>query len=219
MPDWTLVFNDDLTFSSRTEEVILESLTSPEFVYEAAYNSPMIRVGTLNHSELLPELGWTNIDRYPVLRGKKFVELSPGINETYKLSFVPNVDPYFVLILTLKIWVPTMPLSRAGTVSLAVPKSTNATSSVVDASTDLTVLLTANPNRKGASILNSSTASLSLKLAAIGDPASAAEVLATEAVTVTLGPLDYYEVPYAYTGLIGGVWEAENGAAFVTEFV
>jgi hypothetical protein len=211
MSKWSLIFDNVLTFNTRSEESIIDSLNSSHLVYEAAYNSPLPRVGTLIHSESLAELDWTVIDRYPISRGKRLLELSPGVNDQYKLSFVPSVEPCFSLVVTLKLWVPTMPLSRVGasvTVTPLTSASVNASS--VAAEDEPVVILAANSNRKGASIINASTATLYIELGA--------SVSSTDYV-VDLHQGDYYEVPFGYVGLIMGVWSEQVGNAYVREFV
>jgi hypothetical protein len=70
-------------------------------------------------------------------------------------------------------------------------------------------ILAANANRLGATIMNDSTKTLFLKLAA--GPASATSYSAK----LLAGA--YYEVPASYTGIITGLWAAANGFAYVTE--
>lgn len=72
-------------------------------------------------------------------------------------------------------------------------------------------LLTANTARRGAIITNTDANALLVNLA--GGTASASSY------SVRLAQNATYEVPYGYTGLITGIWEADGaGAALVTEF-
>lgn len=72
-----------------------------------------------------------------------------------------------------------------------------------------TQLLAANAERIGATIYNDDAgATLKVKL---GTTASATSF------TVPLGPGDYYEVPYGYTGRIDGIASAATGTARITE--
>ena len=81
-------------------------------------------------------------------------------------------------------------------------------SNVASSATNVTVLA-ANANRKGAIIVNDSTAYLYLKFGATAT---------TSSYTVKLYPDDYYEVPEpVYVGIIDGIWSAANGSARVTE--
>lgn len=87
--------------------------------------------------------------------------------------------------------------------------SGTATHANVSASASNVTLLASNASRKGATIYNDSTAVLYVKLAATASSTS---------YTTQLLPNGYYEVPFAYTGIIDGIWAAANGAARVVEF-
>lgn len=91
---------------------------------------------------------------------------------------------------------------------LAYRPNTTTLANVTAAASD-TLVLAANLNRIGATVQNDSTALLYLKLGASG--------ASTTSYTVKLKSQDYYEVPYGFTGVIYGYWEAANGAARVTE--
>lgn len=73
-------------------------------------------------------------------------------------------------------------------------------------------ILAANAKRKGASIANTSTAILYLKLG--GGTATA-----TTAHTVQMAANTYFEIPFGYTGAVTGIWAAANGSANVAEFL
>lgn len=98
------------------------------------------------------------------------------------------------------------PLVSAFTTPL--PAATSAVTSVTAAASD-TSLLSANALRKGASVFNDSTATLYLSLAATA--------ASTTAFTIKLAAGAYYEIPFAYSGAVRGIWSAANGAARVTE--
>ncbi len=74
--------------------------------------------------------------------------------------------------------------------------------------TDSVSLLAANYNRKGTTIWNKSTANLYVELGATAS---------TWAFTARVGAGGYYEVPFTYTGVISGIWDAANGSALVRE--
>lgn len=103
---------------------------------------------------------------------------------------------------------PLFPHAQAATVQPVTSSTANATT--VPSATASTTLLAANSNRKGATIYNSSTATLSLELGATAAAATA---------PIVMLPSDYYEVPFGYTGQISGIWSAANGNAIVREFV
>jgi hypothetical protein len=94
------------------------------------------------------------------------------------------------------------------TVLGGVAPTATATLSNTSGSASNVTLLAANSSRKGAAIHNDSTAILYVKLGATASATS---------FTVAMGPQDYYEVPYDYTGKIDGIWSSATGAARVTE--
>lgn len=86
--------------------------------------------------------------------------------------------------------------------------STAGAFTAVPAAVNAPALLAANSARKAATIINNSTATLSISL---GSDATANHY------TVQLGNGDYYEVPGKFTGVVSGIWSAANGNAFITE--
>jgi len=86
--------------------------------------------------------------------------------------------------------------------------TTGTNSSVAGAAAD-TLILASNVNRKGATIYNDSNAKLYLLL---GTTAASLTNF-----TVTLSKDAYYEVPFAYSGQIRGIWASASGFARVTE--
>lgn len=88
------------------------------------------------------------------------------------------------------------------------PNSSNVTS-VADSATSVQ-LLASTTSRQGATITNTSSATLYVKL---GTTAS----LSSFTVPIVTGA--YYEVPFGYTGRIDGIWASDpgDGAALITE--
>lgn len=88
--------------------------------------------------------------------------------------------------------------------------STSPTVTAVSDTASSTTLLASNTSRKGATIVNDSSARLYVKL---GTTAS------TTSYTISLGQHDYLEVPFSYTGRIDGIWASDpnDGGARVTE--
>lgn len=88
--------------------------------------------------------------------------------------------------------------------------STSSAYSTVAATTTSATLLAVNANRAGATIFNASSATLYLKL---GAGAS------TSSFTIPMNSGGYLEVPYAYGGVITGVWASADpsGFAAITE--
>lgn len=102
-----------------------------------------------------------------------------------------------------------VPLYSSGGV-LQPPTSATATPTTVPSAIASTPILVANAARKGATVWNDSTATLYLDLDA--------EVSLIN-YAAKLGPGDYYEVPFGFTGALAGIWSAANGNALVREFV
>jgi hypothetical protein len=86
--------------------------------------------------------------------------------------------------------------------------TTGTNSSVAGAAAD-TLLLASNVNRKGATIFNDSNAKLYLLLGTT--------VSSLTNFTVVLSKDAYYEVPFAYSGQIRGIWASATGFARITE--
>jgi len=102
-----------------------------------------------------------------------------------------------------------MPIFATANNGNAFPTTSNATPSVVPAVITSTVLLAANTARRGATIFNDSTATLYVNFGATAD--------AVDKYVVPLDSKAYYEVPFAYTGVISGIWSAANGNAQIYE--
>lgn len=88
--------------------------------------------------------------------------------------------------------------------------ATGTVTAVADNAASVT-LLAANTARKGATIVNTSTALLYVKCGATATTAS---------FTVILNTNQYWECPFGYTGVIDGIWASDpnTGSAVVTEF-
>lgn len=102
-----------------------------------------------------------------------------------------------------------------GTVTTKETRSATNTTATVAASATVVTLIASNANRLGATIYNDSSAILYIKLGATAS---------TSDFTVALSPLTssiggYFEVPFAYTGIITGIWASATGNARVGEIV
>jgi hypothetical protein len=85
-------------------------------------------------------------------------------------------------------------------------------SSVASAATSQTILA-ANPRRHGATIVNTDTNALYLRM-------GTTDATTTTGYHVRLVQYAYYELPYGYSGAITGIWDADGaGAANVCEFI
>jgi hypothetical protein len=102
----------------------------------------------------------------------------------------------------------TVTVAPSGTFTTKETRAATPTQSSVAGSASSVSLLASNANRLGATIYNDSTAILYLKL---GTTAS------TTSYTAQLPSNGYYEVPFAYTGAIDGIWATSTGNARVTE--
>ena len=108
-------------------------------------------------------------------------------------------------------------LPISGTVT-AIPQ-TSGTGTVTRQAVSVTnvTLKAANANRRGLTIYNNApggTANLFVKLGA-----TAVITAGSESYTVKIAPAGYYEVPFGYTGIVDGIWDAAdaNGEALITE--
>lgn len=73
-----------------------------------------------------------------------------------------------------------------------------------------TVIKAANAAREGLSVFNQATSNLYLILSATAPVLT----LGLERFTVKLVPGAYYEVPFNYTGIVQGIWDAADAAGF-----
>lgn len=80
----------------------------------------------------------------------------------------------------------------------------------IPASTSSVVLLEAKADRKGAIVLNNSSADLFLSLGEIASPTN---------YSARLTPGGYYETPFNYVGPIAGIWSEAIATATVKEFL
>ena len=92
-------------------------------------------------------------------------------------------------------------------------KSNTCTFSTVGDSVSSTPILAENKKRKGASIVNTSTATLYLRM-------DGGTATTTTGYNVPLVQGGYFEIPFGYTGLITGIWASDaGGAANVAEYI
>lgn len=134
---------------------------------------------------------------------KQVIQLA-SINMPYQLVFEP-AD--WLGLTNLSIWRFSMPLYPDPSGAMI---SSSTTATTVAAATSNTVILAANANRKGGTIWNNSSGTLSLEFGATAVAATAAVKLAANAM---------YEIPFDYVGVIAGIWSNTNGNAQVREFV
>lgn len=90
-------------------------------------------------------------------------------------------------------------------------KANLSTVSTVAGSASSVVLLASNPRRKGASIVNASTALLYVRL-------SIGSATTTTGFNVVLDENDYFEIPAGYTGQVSGIWASATGSANMVEY-
>jgi len=96
---------------------------------------------------------------------------------------------------------------------LSLPKTSTNTTATVAGSATVVTLIASNASRCGATIYNDSTALLYVKL---GSAASLTDFTALLSGNGS-GIGGYYEVPFAYTGIITGIWASATGNARVGE--
>lgn len=154
----------------------------------------------------LTNLGQSIGDRAPCWKGLQIVHFpyfKPFHLIASRSKYLRSATP-----IVLSVWEPTMPLLYS------MPngqQSSSAVSSEVQADKDnAATILAANPDRVGATIWNNSTARLYLDF----DGSASSNGYA-----VRIDPGMGYELPFGYTGQISGIWSANNGYAFVREFL
>ncbi len=102
-----------------------------------------------------------------------------------------------------------MPLSNPSVfrpIRSGVANPTSVASSIVSVT-----LLAANSNRLGAIIWNNSASDLYVDLDAEASASNFAVKVAADG--------GYYELPFAYTGVVSGIWDTADGNAMVREFL
>lgn len=140
------------------------------------------------------------------------VPINPAIGNPRKVGFrLPPSAPYEPLwSIQVQSNPEIMPISNPATVTVNYPTSSSVTPTPVTAATASTSLLSANVNRKGASIWNGGTGTLYVEYGATAS---------TAAYAFKLDPNGYGEIPFGYTGAVSGIWSATGGSALVREFV
>jgi hypothetical protein len=103
---------------------------------------------------------------------------------------------------------PVMIVNPAGQAANLAPASSAAAVTSIASSATAVTLLTANANRKGATIYNESTSVVFIKFGTVASATS---------YTVQVAPSGYYEIPFGYTGIITAIWTTANGSARITE--
>lgn len=104
---------------------------------------------------------------------------------------------------------------RATPVPVTTSQSANATPTLsnVASSASSVTLLAANAARKGATIVNDSSAILFVKFGSTASATSFTVEMAARSATAS----SYYEVPFGYSGIITGIWASATGSARMTE--
>ena len=97
-----------------------------------------------------------------------------------------------------------------GSVTTTAEINATATVTAVSSSTSVVTIQAANGNRRGLTVYNDSSKILFLKL---GTAASQTDF------SVKLSSQGYYEVPSNYVGIVTGLWNQQNGFAYVTEIL
>lgn len=212
---WTLAFRDDYGSVNSGDIVHIPIVfTSTELVVVVEPDRSLQTVGYLKQISFQPILGDVVLNSYQLRIENQLLDMSLYDISNYKLNFVPSANfKHF----RLSIWKSNMPLTRS--MAVGVSQASEGHTGKILSSTDEVELLVANPSRKGASIINNSTATLYIRFDTLVGPTSDTLQLGSNGYSITLGNLDYYELPFGFTGVVYGKWSAQNGAAFVTEFV
>lgn len=92
--------------------------------------------------------------------------------------------------------------------SNTIVKSSVSTISSINASVTNVTIIPSNTNRIGATIFNTSSNDLYIKLGVTA---------ALNSFSVIISSGGYYETPYGYVGQVDGIWIAADGKAVITE--
>ena len=106
----------------------------------------------------------------------------------------------------------TVTLSSAPSVTVASALSSVGTPTSITASSSSQVILSSDAARLGGTIFNQSGETLYIMLA------STATMASTASFTLGMVGMSYFEIPFAYTGTITGLWSPSSGAARITAF-
>lgn len=140
----------------------------------------------------------------------------PSVKEIYsKISDVTidadtinlNTDTVESLLSTVQADIAIIKADMANGVAVTNTSSTGATPTTFS-DTSYGTISASNPNRKGLAIFNEGAGVLYVTLGT--------STTTTSSYTARLSALDYYEVPFGYTGLVGGIF-ATAGTARVTQ--
>lgn len=110
----------------------------------------------------------------------------------------------------------SMPISQTEVPNIALPVSNAATETIVPQSSTPVTFLAANPDRKGFSVLNATTAILYLKFTPYGNGVNNAQAIAESTIRIAGNAL--YECPVTYTGAVYGVFASTSGNARIVEY-
>jgi hypothetical protein len=89
-------------------------------------------------------------------------------------------------------------------------KSATGTQTIVAGSATDVTILASNSSRLGGSVFNDGVAILYLLLSSATS--------SNTVFSIALGPSQYFEIPFGYTGVLKGLWASATGSARVTEF-
>ena len=118
-----------------------------------------------------------------------------------------KLDTTTGLLTTLSADTAIIKADMANGVAVTNTSSTGATPTTFS-DTSYGTISASNPNRKGLAIFNEGAGVLYVTLGT--------STTTTSSYTARLSALDYYEVPFGYTGLVGGIF-ATAGTARVTQ--
>ncbi|MEQ1651077.1 MAG: hypothetical protein ABL897_01165 [Hyphomicrobium sp.] len=122
-----------------------------------------------------------------------------------------QLEAYCYSATTITLAVSNLPLNSYVADSGVIKSSIYSNVTRVAASAASKNILDYNAERQGFAVFNDSTATLYLLLIdGIASPTN---------FTVRIGPYGYYESPFAYGGIVYGIWTAATGAAQVTEII
>lgn len=203
MAEWGLKYRE----SYDLQQVIVKALPipftmlNPSILIGIRTNQDNDFVGKLVQYLFIDGFGYVRANTMIIRSGYQCFDVTNS--NQYRLEFEPDKSlGKFELLL----WSSNMPVFNAPS-SSSIANSAKTTS--VASSIQSIELLKANPDRKGATIVNDSMANL---FVCCNDVATVSNYI------IKLSGGQYYELPFGYVGTVTGIWGAANGKAIITEF-
>jgi len=182
---------------SYTVAIGINAPTAPSSWYTGGFASQNLPVTVSSTTEFVP-----------LLRAREATRLQLGI---LNLCVFEKLLTPWVLRIAFPKWLTSVGLEvwRYDGPDTDLVTSKQVLTTTVAASNTPVLLLAERTNRKGAVIVNNSTAPLAITLGLVADPET----------PLVLSVGGYYETPFGYTGAIVGVWSTSFSDCTVQEFL